>query len=896
MLNFLKKNSLKSILLIFVICLFCKLNHAQTGSIRALKQSLEVTKNNETRIGILFLLGDTLSHTSPEEAIVYAQEALRLSKKLNNTKFIAQSYELLGTTFLANSLYSEAISNYIEGYQLYEGLKNNEAKLRCLKQMANVYFNLSDYANALNVYNKSLTIASQNSDTASLIETYIKICDIYTFKNSLDSAVLYLEKSIALCQLTNSTPFLFDNYLKLAKIFLQQKKTEQALDLLEKNLTTATKLKDSLRLAKVFKYTGDVYMQMKNFEQAYREYETSYAIAIKHRDENLLPELYLGIGLYYLNAQIGKNREAIELFKKAIDINKKQQLNYQRLELLNNLSRAYSRMRQYDSAYYNLLAYKVLSDSLQNTLVEKRLASLRIKHTIDREQVARKMNYESALASQKQLIYFFVIAFALVLALVFIQWWNQRNRKRDNRLLNEQKNAITIQNEALKQQNEEILSQRDEISAKNTELELQKEEIRTHAEKYEQTNRDLEMLSLVASKTENAIIIMDENGDFKWINDGFTRLFEYTFDELVNDKGKNIVGTYTPQKVKKFIDLCIQTKEPVNYDWLVPTKSGVKKWIHTTLTPVLESDDRIKYLIAIDSDINAVKLAEIENAQQREKLEKQNERINSSLRYAQTIQSAILPPIQSIREAFGCFIMFKPKDIVSGDFYWYNTIVEPATGKTLKIIAVVDCTGHGVPGAFMTMIAYTLLNEIILFQKITNPSQVLDLLNEGIYRYLRQEETDSNEGMDTCLCIIETLQNTTIDIQTNDIRRCYNITFSGAELPLYYFDLNKSEVDFLKGDKKNIGGVLSQRDDTPFTNQELILRSGDMIYLTTDGLQDQNAPNRKRFGQKRLVETLNLIACFNIEQQFKILNNTLTTYQQEAEQRDDITLVGLCLP
>ena len=218
--------------------------------------------------------------------------------------------------------------------------------------------------------------------------------------------------------------------------------------------------------------------------------------------------------------------------------------------------------------------------------------------------------------------------------------------------------------------------------------------------------------------------------------------------------------------------------------------------------------------------------------------------------------------------------MFRPKDIVSGDFYKYSYI------GGYHFIIVVDCTGHGVPGAFMSMIGNSLLNEIINEKQIYEPAEILTQLNKGVISALNQEHTDNRDGMDVCLCRIEKGENT-------------KILFSGAKRDLIYYKASNNSLEFLKGERKSIGGNLSVRNLQKFTNQELNLSQGDVLYLTTDGFIDQNDKKRKRFGSKKFNNLLKDNAEKPLNEQKIILENALDEWQQGVEQRDDITVLGI---
>jgi serine phosphatase RsbU (regulator of sigma subunit) len=266
------------------------------------------------------------------------------------------------------------------------------------------------------------------------------------------------------------------------------------------------------------------------------------------------------------------------------------------------------------------------------------------------------------------------------------------------------------------------------------------------------------------------------------------------------------------------------------------------------------------------------------------KLEIEKEHTMNSIKYAQTIQNAILPQESVISKVLEHFVIFRPKDIVAGDFYWFHHIEANGNEPEKILIGALDCTGHGVPGAFMSMIGTSLLNEIVKEKKITSPSEILHLLNIGVMTALKQGESDNNDGMDACLILIERKEN-----QNN------KIVFCGAKRPLLYVLPDSVEIKELKGDRKNIGGAIRKVRQVDFVNQEFELPQGGMLYLTTDGFTDQNCPNRIKFGMHNLQKLITENVMFGVDIQKKAFEHGLDHHQNVAEQRDDITLIGVRL-
>ena len=263
----------------------------------------------------------------------------------------------------------------------------------------------------------------------------------------------------------------------------------------------------------------------------------------------------------------------------------------------------------------------------------------------------------------------------------------------------------------------------------------------------------------------------------------------------------------------------------------------------------------------------------LENTGTYSQIKQQHSQIKSSVNYARTIQNSILPSQKELDKLFNNFILYRPKDIVSGDFYWLSEV------GNMIFVAVVDCTGHGVPGAFMSMIGSRLLSEIVNEKKIRETDEILEALNIGVKKALHQEQTDNTDGMDVCLCKIE----------KNELGA--EISFTGAKNPLFIYQNDKSDLIRIRGDKKAIGGNHFQK--MSFTQTKLSLKKGDMIYLTTDGFVDQNNEIRKKITTPKLMTLLNQIQEKPLPVQKEILENELTTWQGKEEQRDDITILGI---
>lgn len=266
--------------------------------------------------------------------------------------------------------------------------------------------------------------------------------------------------------------------------------------------------------------------------------------------------------------------------------------------------------------------------------------------------------------------------------------------------------------------------------------------------------------------------------------------------------------------------------------------------------------------------------------EQKEIIEKKNADITDSIRYARRIQSAILPDSNLLYEYFPeSFIMYHPKDIVSGDFYWMAEI----DGELF--VAVVDCTGHGVPGAFMSVMGNSLLNDAILQNKITETDEILNRLHHGIVTNLERSHKGDllQDGMDMSLIKIN--------------RKTKRIQYSGANRPLIY--MNGDEIVEYEPDKMSIGYSIIQTTPSTvkyFSKQEFTYQDGATIIQYSDGITDQfGGPNYRKFSNKSFIELLKCLRLEPAQEQCKSLTNVIRSWQGDRNQTDDMLVISIKL-
>jgi len=350
--------------------------------------------------------------------------------------------------------------------------------------------------------------------------------------------------------------------------------------------------------------------------------------------------------------------------------------------------------------------------------------------------------------------------------------------------------------------------------------------------------------------------------------------------EILGYEPNELLGSKWWLKTKKNESEIIKTKQKLDgfkidadshekrtYESTVRTKSGRIKCI---LWNISFDDD--KNIIGIGNDITKRKEYELLLEEKNKQIEESQKEILSSLRYSQRIQNAILPDIDRIAEGISdIFVLYKPKDIVSGDFYW-----SVDTGKS-KFIAAVDCTGHGVSGALLSTIGNALLREIVIRDKIYSPAKILEELDLRLLDSLNNNGHNYKiaDGMDVALCRIDKYKK--------------KIYFSGAYRPLYIVD--SDNIKEIKANRFPIGFYSDIKKQ--FTEIEYTYNSDEVFYIFSDGYADQfGGEKNKKMNKRRFTELLLSVNDMSFEEKQSFLEYSFNNWKQKTEQTDDILVIG----
>jgi len=489
--------------------------------------------------------------------------------------------------------------------------------------------------------------------------------------------------------------------------------------------------------------------------------------------------------------------------------------------------------------------------------------------------------------------------------------------ERQNKEILQQKQEIEAQNEKIKDQKKEIREQQNEIEKQYTEIKIQKQELAKLSEKI--TIKQQELDNKMQTLVEQENLIKKQTDDIKAqnkirekqkkeIKDQQKRIEtqKNEMNELLKEiqLQKVILGLfialiivfaglgyfiYRAYKIKKQANRELQeknTKIMAQNEEILQQKEeietqrdeieGQRDRLAEQNEEILQSNEEI----AAQRDEIEKQKEEIEAqrdlaTKQRDEISKQKNEITDSIYYARRIQSAILPPKEFISDILPhhFFILNKPRDIVSGDYYW----IAHNSGST--VFAVADCTGHGVPGAFMSMLGVAFLNQIVSVGGHLKANDMLNRLREHIMEALHQtgKEGEAQDGMDIALCILD--------------KKGKKLQYSGANNSLYM--IRKGELTEIKADRMPIG-IYHLQEQESFTNHVIDLQTNDTIYIFSDGYADQfGGPDRKKFKYGAFKKLLVSIQDKKMKEQSVILDNTIEEWKGELEQIDDILIMGI---
>ncbi|NOU17790.1 MAG: PAS domain S-box protein [Bacteroidales bacterium] len=431
--------------------------------------------------------------------------------------------------------------------------------------------------------------------------------------------------------------------------------------------------------------------------------------------------------------------------------------------------------------------------------------------------------------------------------------------------------AVTIQYTFMKKDGEKIFLEvtgrnlLDDAAINGIILNSQDITERKRAEKEERMRSKMQSLS---ENSPDVILRLNTTGQFFYANPMVERYLNIPARELINQTLSSIqINENLANFLKDSIKAIKNSKEKVEGELSFPTQMG-ETIMHVVAIPEF-NENELETILFVSHDITEAKRIEME-------IQDKNRKITESINYAQRIQTSILPNSRIVRQYLPkSFIFYHPRDVVSGDFPWFFI------KEDYIYIAVVDCTGHGVPGALLSFIAYFTLNNVVDHDISYSAGKILDLLHFGVRKTLKQDrpDADARDGMDIALCKIQLKK--------------HELQYAGAHRPLFL--LRKGELLEFKGDRKAIGGIPHpKKGEEDFTNHQIDILSGDKIFFFSDGLTDQVGGEEKRkYGPMRVRDLILGNQEFTMPQYSELFAKDFEEYKGNNKQVDDLLLIGI---
>ncbi|WP_291725091.1 tetratricopeptide repeat protein [Bernardetia sp.] len=689
------------------------------------------------------------------------------------------------------------------------------------------------------------------SDTSHL-RTHVEL-EALLLEQQLDSALVYMQNSLKKAQQLKSLKWEGEFKLLMGRYYWYKTENQEGTKVFEEVLALAKKIDDKDLLARAQHQSGVFYSEMGDNQKALNNLFGALKYYEENKISNSLPSIYTDIGVLYYEQQL---LEKAKLYhQKVLDISKKENKLAFKMRAYNNLGIIYLAEKNYQEALNN---YK---------------AALKINETIRHKQgdviifgnVAESFNY---LEQYDSAIFYAQKSIEIAKETDF-----KRGLVRSKTILGDAYLKTNALSKALRELEEGLYVAKETQQSREglnvLEILYQAYEKDGNPQKAYQTYKEYIVLRDSLSKLDDVKQLLQKEAIYKEEQlkaEEERKELQRRTERAEEARVRNMYlgGLFMVSVVLLLLGIGYRQKKKSN-------------------TRLEEQNQAIKLQqIRIETQNEELNVTNEELQTQQEKLEQTynrlrttTEKLDASIRYASDMQEAVLPKLDTLTSFFNnLFLIYRPKDIVSGDFYWFSQI-----NQQVGILALADCTGHGVPGAFMSMLGATLLHETINIKKIQDdPARILNNLNSGIRKILKQETGQNDDGMDISIAIFEKMPT------QNKIK----VIFAGAKSTMYFVENN--ELTEIKGNNKHIGG----RNKTSVTFQNTIfeVNSDTLFYLFTDGLSDQHNVNRKKFGSSQLKTFLLENHQRPIQEQKHYLVEKLKSHQGKEPQRDDISFIG----
>jgi len=781
-------------------------------------------------------LGSLYQKTSNyESAIDYYKKALEQKKTDDGVSTI---YDNIGFSFGEIGKFDSALFYHQQSLKLCGAKGDHKGSAIAINYMGNVNVRNGNYETALNFYFKALKIREENDYTEDIAASLENIGDTYKKLNQYDKALEYLNRALVLRNTIGDNSKIAYCFNSFGNFYMQVKIFEKALDYYSKSLELRIQIGDKKDIAASYNNIGTLHRELQNFDKALEYYNKALELRKQTGNKEAVAASFNSIGSLHWLKKDYKN--AIDNYKLALKIRQELDEKIQIAATLKNLGIIYKDMNDFPTSldYYQ--------QSIEISIEVNDLIGVASIQNLKGNLYKKSKEFDKA-------IEFYTNAHNL---------YKQINQRKEMALV--ANNLGEIYNQE-KQTAKAILSYNEaysistEIKDKNT----AKDAALGLANVYKTTGnsaKGLEFFTIYSSLKDSIQNDMNKK-----------RIAEMEFDTEIKIKDNELLQQEYKLKGTE-AELSRQRA------FIVGTIVVIILIALFTVLVLIQFSQKKKAFVLLAEKSSQLEDANNQLADKNKELGIKNDQITDSITYAKQIQEAILPPSELISHHFpNHFVMYRPKEIVSGDFYWFSV------QENYLFIAVVDCTGHGVPGAFMSMIGNTLLNEIINVQKTYDTAEILQKLDNGVIHALKQDSSSDKrqeDGMDITLCRIDK-QSGTVDVALANHRLVI---------------IKNGELSFIEGDSFAIGGMykIKQRKQAKYESHSFPIEKGMKLYMHSDGIIDQFGGNdNERFKTPNFHKLLLETQQNDMHEQFLTINQRFDEWKGIRKQLDDVMVIGI---
>ncbi len=726
-----------------------------------------------------------------------------------------------------------ALYFYNKALKLSQKVSNKKFESKSLNYIGIFHQYMGNYSKAIKYYLKSLKICEELDDKKEMANCYYNIGIIHTKQGNFEKAIEYYLGSIKIRKEIGDRNGISASYNNIGIVYENQGNYDKAIEYYLRSLKIREEIVDRNGISASYGNIGNVHWCQGNYDNAIEYYLKALKIFEEIGNKNGIFACYGNIGVIHKNQ--GNYDKAIEYFLKSLKITEEIGDKNGMSNCYNNIGVIYNVQGNNDKAIeYYLKSLKIVDELGDKKGMSNRYCNIGIVHM-------GQGNYDKAIE------YFL------------------KSLKITEEIGDKNGTAISYGNIA------------------NLQIMLADSTALSERQRSNYLNKAVEYGNKAYNLALEIDAVPQQNNAAAYLQKAYTKLGRYK--EAIKYAEIYITtqdSMFSEEKTKALAEM--GTKYETEKKQLQIEKMGKQKELDNKTIEVQKAENRKQLIIIISAIIGFIivlvfsiillrmfsqkRKANILLAEQKAEIEEKNRDIMDSITYAKRIQLAILPPSKIVKEYLkDSFILYKPKDIVAGDFYW----MEHKDGKIL--FAAADCTGHGVPGAMVSVVCNNGLNRSVREYGLTDPGKILDKTREIVIQEFEKSEEEVKDGMDIAICSLEGNR----------------LQYAGAHNPLWI--IRKGEILETKADRQPIG---KSRLSEPFTTHTIELQKDDTLYIFSDGYVDQfGGENGKKFKSKAFKDLLLSIQIKTMEEQRILLDNNFESWRGKIEQIDDVCIIGV---